>query len=112
MTRRLPVRWRLTLWYAALLAAALLLFGGGLYVVLRQRLHAGFDEQLLNQAALTLGGVEIRDGVPALAPAGPGVDDGEYFLRLLDAAGRPLQATGGDPVIVPLDPGDAAAALA
>ena len=48
MTRRLAFRWRLTLWYAALLALNLLAFGGGLYLVLRQRLYAGFDEQLLN----------------------------------------------------------------
>jgi sensor domain CHASE-containing protein len=47
-TRRLPVRWRLTLWFAALLALVMVLFGGMIYVVLRQQLYASFDEQLLN----------------------------------------------------------------
>ena len=36
-----------------------------LYVVLRQQLYASFDEQLLNQAALTLAAVRVEDGAPA-----------------------------------------------
>ena len=42
--RRLPVRWRLTLWFAALLALVMALFGSTIYVVLRQQLYDSFDE--------------------------------------------------------------------
>jgi heavy metal sensor kinase len=110
--RRLPVRWRLTIWYAALLALVLTLFGGTLYVVLRQELYASFDEQLLNQAALTLAAVRVVDGIPVLEPTIANVADGEYFLRLLDAGGQTTFETGGNPQGVPIDRDVIAAALA
>jgi heavy metal sensor kinase len=110
--RRLPVRWRLTLWYAALLALSMTLFGGLLYVVLRQELLNSFDEQLLNQAALTLAAVRVENGAPVIEPSVAGVADGEYFLRLLDVQGRVVFETGGNPEGVPLDQGVVTAALA
>jgi heavy metal sensor kinase len=94
ISHRLPIRWRLTLWYAALLTVALALFGGALYLMLRQQLYSSFDEQLLNQAALTLTSVRFIDGQPVLAPAAGRLPEGEYFLRLLDATGKPIFATG------------------
>ena len=110
--RRLPIRWRLTLWYAALLALAMGLFGAMLYLVLRQELYVSFDEQLLNQGALTLAAVRVDGGDPSFDPAVANVADGEYFLRLLDAAGRVRFETGGNPEGVPLDPRVVALALA
>jgi heavy metal sensor kinase len=112
MSARLPIRWQLTLWYAALLALSLGLFGGALCLGLRQQLYASFDEQLLNQAALTLAAVRVEAGRPALSPSVANVADGEYFLRLLDADGGVLFETGGNPEGVPLDAGVIAAALA
>ena len=109
---RLPIRWRLTLWYAALLALVMALFSGALYLSLRHQLYASFDEQLLNQAALTLASVRVADGRPTMAASGPGVPDGEYFLRLLDASGRPIAETDGDPPDLTLDPQAVTAALA
>jgi heavy metal sensor kinase len=100
--RRLPIRWRLTLWYAGLLAVTLALFGGVLYLMLRQQLYTSFDEQLLNQASLTLTSVRFVDGRPVLEPATGNLPEGEYFLRLLDAAGVPVFATGAPRVGVPL----------
>ena len=47
ITRRLPIRWRLTLWYAVLLAVAMALFSGTLYIFLRQEFYDSLDEQLL-----------------------------------------------------------------
>jgi len=44
ITRRLPIRWRLTLWYGVLLVVAMALFSGSLYVFLRQQLYASLDE--------------------------------------------------------------------
>ena len=95
---------RLTLWYALLLAVAMALFGGALYAGLRQQLYAGFDEQLLNQAALALAAVRVEEGALAFEPSVAGVDDGEYFLRLLDREGRPMAEEGAPPTGVPLDP--------
>ena len=108
---RLPIRWRLTLWYALLLAVVMALSGGALYFGLRQQLYASFDEQLLNRAALTLASVRVVDGVPALEPSGAGIEEGEYFLRLLDAGERTVAEGGAPPTGVPLDPDVIAAAL-
>jgi heavy metal sensor kinase len=109
---RLPVRWRLTLWYAALFALVMALFGGTLYVALRQQLYASFDEQLLNQAALTLAAVRVVDGEPDFEPTVANVADGEYFLRLFDARGNTTFETGGNPEGVPVDSAVVATALA
>lgn len=49
-SRRLPVRTRLALIYTALLAAALVVFGSGMYLVLRDQLATAFDERLLANA--------------------------------------------------------------
>ena len=86
--RRLPVRWRLTLWFAALLALVMALFGSTIYVVLRQQLYDSFDEQLLNQAALTLAAVRVEDGAPTLEPSVANVADGFFFLRWLVVVGE------------------------
>ena len=110
--RRLPVRWRLTLWYGALLALSMAVFSGTLYVVLGRQLYISFDEQLLNQAALTLAAVDDEDDIPSLEPSIANIPDGEYFLRLLDTGGRVISETGGNPQGVPLEDGVIAAALA
>ncbi|MBA3413854.1 MAG: heavy metal sensor histidine kinase [Chloroflexia bacterium] len=110
--RRLPVRWRLTLWFAAILAAILLAFGGLLYAGLRQRLDAGFDEQLLTQAAVTLAAVQIRGDTPALNAASGGEQEGEYFLRLVDREGRIVFDNGATLGGVPQDPAAVATAFA
>lgn len=110
--KRLPVRWRLTLWFAAVVAAVLLAFGGLLYVGLRQRLYAGFDEQLLTQAAVTLGAVQIQAGTPALAATATGEQEGEYFLRLVDREGRVVYDNGAARGGLPPDPAAVATALA
>ncbi len=110
--KRLPVRWRLTLWFTVILAAILALFGGLLYAGLRQRLAAGFDEQLLTQAAVTVAAVQVDGDVPRLAATAGGEQEQEYFLRLVDSAGRVVfdnaAALGG----VPVDRAAIAAALA
>lgn len=111
MRTRLPIRWRLTLWYAALLTVVLLLFGGGLYTVLRLRLHEGFDEQLRTQAAVSLGAVTIVDGVPRLTAADSGDQEGEYFVRLIGDNGRIVMDTGESLGGVPVDVNSVNAAL-
>jgi heavy metal sensor kinase len=109
IARRLPIRWRLTLWYALLLAAAMTLFASAVYIGLRQQLYASFDEQLLDQAALVLATIHIKSGVPALAP---GAQNAEYFLRLLAEDGRVIADSDGQFGNVPLDRAALAAAIA
>jgi heavy metal sensor kinase len=112
IARRLPVRWRLTLWFAGLLALVMVLFGGTVYLVLRQQLYERFDEQLLNQASLMLAAVRVVDETLTLDPSMAVVADGEYFLRLLDAEGTTLFETeDSDTSGVPLDQDVLAAAL-
>ena len=48
--RRLSIRTRLALIYTGLLAAALVIFGTGMYVVLRDRLESSFDAGLVANA--------------------------------------------------------------
>ncbi|MDA8203329.1 MAG: HAMP domain-containing protein, partial [Chloroflexi bacterium] len=47
---QLPIRTRLALLYTGLLVAALVIFGGGLYLVLQNALSASFDRGLLDNA--------------------------------------------------------------
>lgn len=103
MPQRLPIRWRLTVWYAVLLGVVLLLFAVGLYITLRLRLYDGFDEQLHNQAAVTLAAVTTADGVPALTPSSSNDQEGEYFIRLLGPHGAVVVDTGESLGGVPLD---------
>lgn len=49
--RRRSIRFRLTIWYAAILTAGLGLFGGAIWFSLRQRLLADIDRDLQGRAA-------------------------------------------------------------
>lgn len=92
--RRLPIRWRLTLWFTAFLAAILIMFGGAVFLELRDRLYAGFDDQLLDQAALVLANVDVQDGSPTFVTERAGESSSEYFLRLIAVDGQVLVDTG------------------
>jgi heavy metal sensor kinase len=108
----MPVRWRLTLWYVALLGLVLVLFGVVLFFGLRERLYAGFDEQLGAQAAVTRATVQIVGNTPTLNTTHGGDQEGEYFLRLLDGRGKVLFDNGDALGGVPLSPDAIDAALA
>src|SRR5262245_58225081 len=96
MVRRLPIRWRLTAWYGALLAVTYLVIGAGLYLALRFTLYDSFDEQLTNQTALALSGVQIRGGALALDDATrAAIGDDEHFIQLYDADGTLVLDAGG-----------------
>lgn len=107
---RLPVRWRLTLWYAVLFAAALLVFGVGLYLGLRARLYETLDEQLAAQARLVQTAVRVEAGNPTLAGDPAPLDD-ELFVRLLDRDGAIVVDSGAAFGGVPLRSRPIAAAL-
>ena len=82
MASRIPIRWRLTLWYAGLLALVIVLFSLTLYVGLRQMLNSALDDSLHQQAALVASTIQVVDGTPSL-PGSNGSDltEGEHFVR-------------------------------
>ena len=99
MFDRLPIRWRITLWYTGLLTVALIGFGLTLFFALQYRLHKSFDDQLRAQAALTRANVQIVAGLPRLDPGAvdPGAvdpDEASYFFRLLGLDGRTIADSG------------------
>ena len=61
--RHLPLRTRLALLYTGLLTIALVVFGGGLYVVLQQALSNSFDQALLDNAEHARGAFASDVGV-------------------------------------------------
>ncbi len=113
MTGRLPVRWRLTLWFTALLGVTLVLLGSVVFIGLRARLYESFDDQVLDQAELARANITIEDGMPAFATAGPLPDESsEYFLRLFDVNGNLIADTLPNPTELLWDPAVVPRALA
>jgi len=110
---RLPIRLRLTVWYGVLLAGVLMLFGTALWIGLRIRLAGAFDDQLRDQAALTVAAVQTQGGTITLDPrqAAPAQRDGS-FIRLVTRDGRVITDTSPAVGSVPLDAGVVTAALA
>ncbi|MHB8960676.1 MAG: sensor histidine kinase [Candidatus Limnocylindrales bacterium] len=111
----LSIRLRLALLYAGLLAAALVVFGGGVYVVLSQELQSSFDASLVANAEHAAGAVG-QDLAPdgSLAPTPRLVSQlastgGRVIV--LDRAGREIadSAPPAEPAL-PVTPQDIAAA--
>jgi signal transduction histidine kinase len=90
---RLPIRWRLMVWFTAVMAVVVLVVGAGLYLVLRMRLYGNFDEQLADQAALTLALVRTDTGTPELAMTGIAGVPVDSVVRLVDARGTAIVDT-------------------
>ena len=117
MTRlpRLSIRLRLALLYAGLLAAALAVFGGGMYVVLSRELEASFDDSLVANAEHAAGAVaQDVDAQGVLSPSPRLVSQlastGGRVL-VLDVTGREIadSAPPADPAL-PVSQDDLAAA--
>ena len=96
---RLSLRARLTLAFAASMAAILVGLGALLYVQLGASLLDGVDQALRSRAAVAvLSGPADRPGAPPL------VDPDEAFAQVLDRSGRVLDATAavsGSPLVSP-----------
>lgn len=97
MASRIPIRWRLTLWYVAILIVALAILSGAFYFGLRLLLYDSLESDLRSHAALVQGAVTEADGRPQLMD-GPGVtpDDDDQFVRLFDVDGQQVAALGDD----------------
>jgi signal transduction histidine kinase len=89
LPRRRSIRTRLALIYTGLLAAALIAFGGGVFLVLRQELERSFDAGLLANAEHAVGAFALDI-------------DADGQLRADDRLVQQLASTGGRVVV--LDP--------
>jgi heavy metal sensor kinase len=88
LIRRLPIRWRLTLWYAGLLLCTLVVFAGGVYFGLSTVLYDNFAEQVRQDARLAQAGVSAANGTVSLDPATiSSFQQHEQFLRVATADG-------------------------
>ncbi len=117
MTRLGPltIRLRLALLYTGLLAAALVVFGGGMYVVLSRELEASFDASLVANAEHASGAIaQDLNAAGGLAPTPRLISQlastGGRIL-VLDPQGREVadSAPAAEPA-PPVTPGDLAAA--
>ena len=113
MSARLPIRWRLTLWYAALLALSLAAFAAVIYFGLRANLYSTFDDQLRAQADVIRSAVQTTGGSLALKPAETNdPTSGEHFVRLIDRQGHVVTDTSASLGGLSLNPSLVTAALA
>src|ERR1700688_2824396 len=65
--RRLSIRWRLTLWYGAVLAAVLTAFGSAVYLMMRHELLARVDVELEGELQEMIDDVETSSDWPELS---------------------------------------------
>lgn len=80
--RGLPIRWRLTGWYASLLAVALVCFGAGVYIALRIVLYDNLEMTVRDQTDLALSTVQFSP--LSVDPAAVADFRGsQHFIRLI-----------------------------
>jgi heavy metal sensor kinase len=105
--RRIPIRWRLTAWYAAILTVVIALFGLVIYTGLRHELNDNLHEQLAAETSLIAGAVQIVDGGPVLDWQDSQDPYEEQFARLwaadgaliLDSANLPANPAADQPLL-------------
>jgi len=101
---RLPIRWRLTAWYATLLAVALLFFGGGVYLALRIVLYQNLDVSVRDQTDLALSTVSVSEtGQLAVDPSAmTDFRSNQHFIRLIAMDRTMISDTNPDPNHAPV----------
>lgn len=78
-----PMRLRLTLWYAGLLAAILAVFGAGVYLTVRQALYHNLHESIEARASDVLSSLRFDTGRPVLSNGLSSTTNGEDgFVRI------------------------------
>ena len=91
MPTRLPIRLRITVWYFAVLAACLSLFGLATFYGMRASILVTVDENLEDQAEGTRELIQRSAGKAELAQALRPIEDiraGSDLLQVSDAAGQ------------------------
>lgn len=90
---RLPVRIRLTLWYTALLAGALLLFSGTVYLLMSRSLVSNLDVSLQQRINQIMPTVDVANGQVRLPMPGEQPDAPFIPAILLTPSGQPMSGT-------------------
>jgi heavy metal sensor kinase len=103
---RRSIRLRLTLWYAAILAAGLLLFALTVYLILKTSLQDQLDDSIDSRASLLLD--LVSPDTAGRLPPNLGADleepgEAEVFVRLFDPSGAVLYDNSPAFGEVPLD---------
>jgi len=112
VSTRLPIRWRLTIWYAAFLVGSMILLGAGFYLGTRTLLFGFFEEQLEKQSALALSSVHTDGDTLTIDPnTVANLQDDEHFVRLINTAGATLVDTSASVGSVTINPNLAGDAL-
>ena len=105
---RRGIRIRLTLWYLMVLAIVLALFGGGVYIALRESLEDSLDASVRGRSDALMSVVQISDDGPRLPDsvveaANRSEDDedldddsDEQFARTWDRAGNVVSDAGSE----------------
>lgn len=110
--RDVPIRWKLTTQYALLMVGVFVLFSAALFFGLRFQLYNLLDQQIRDQAEVTLANIRFDAGQLALQPVVE--EDGENdekFVRLLDTNRSVVSAVGVLPRDDQLGPGVVNSAL-
>ncbi len=103
----ISLRFRLTLWYSLVLAIGLALFGGGVWLALRQAMYAtiGSTEKQYVEGLVKVLKTEIAESIPRaqlreeLAEYANAIPDG-YWIQVREASGAPLLAGSPPPGVV------------
>ena len=104
MLDRMPIRWRLTCWYALFFVVAGGLLGAGLFLGLQRVLYDNFNEQARADARLASASVRINGATLQLDPGTvSSLEAGEHFFRLFDQNGTLLTDTSDESESIPLD---------
>src|SRR6478735_3189296 len=92
MLDRMPIRWRLTCWYALFFVVAGGLLGAGLFLGLQRVLYDNFNEQARADARLAAASVRTDGTTLQLDPGTiSSLEAGEHFFRLFDQNGIVLK---------------------
>jgi signal transduction histidine kinase len=87
---QVPVRLRLTLWYVVLLATGLVVFAGGVYLLLSRSLVTNLDTGLQTALNQTVAAITMRHGHISLLSAAEDVDPPYIPVTLVAPTGRTI----------------------
>ncbi len=103
MARRVPVRWRLTLWYTLVLTTLVAILSLVFYYAQQRLLLDSLDDTLSAQAALAASSITINGtDLGATFDDVENPKDGEQFVRVVNANGDIIADTSGT-TIAPSD---------
>jgi signal transduction histidine kinase len=93
---RIPIRWRLSLWYMTLTALVLVIFSVAVYIGLERRLSENLDDDLRSQASLAAASITASGDTAVLDPTFRKQLSDEVLLWVLDFKGSLVLPVRGE----------------